>query len=136
MPHPGEGCWRKVLGDVDRGQNAQRMDAEPARKLLYFVNLLSIDAVNASNPFSTIVSLVDAIDGSLPQALWGGNVFKTLSGDALYSNKNLVREISKNAAARYMFNSRPIRKPHWKKPRRLNQSAPPFYTQLQNRTRQ
>ena len=31
VPPPGEGCWRKVLGDVEpgTGKGIERMDAEP-----------------------------------------------------------------------------------------------------------
>jgi hypothetical protein len=102
---------------------------------------------------ATIVSLVDATDGSpvaqaaasgngqeqklttqlieaLPEAALEG---KTLSGDALYSNKNLVREIVQERGGEVLVQLKANQKTTLEEAtRRLNQSAPPFYTQTQN----
>ena len=58
---------------------------------------------------------------------------KTLSGDALYSNKNLVREIDQERGGEVLVQLKANQKTTLEEAtRRLNQSAPPFYTQTQN----
>ena len=58
---------------------------------------------------------------------------KTLSGDALYSNKNLVREIVQERGGEVLVQLKANQKTTLEEAtRRLNQSAPPFYTQTQN----
>lgn len=115
VPPPGEGCWRKVLGAVDPDELAKALKAwmQAQRKNGELPALLSIDGKVIGNNLATLVSLVDARDGTpLAQAAASGNgqeqkltkelilalpegslEGKTVKGDALYSNKNLVREI-------------------------------------------
>ena len=67
---------------------------------------------------------------ALPEAALEG---KTLSGDALYSNKNLVREIVQERGGEVLVQLKANQKTTLEEAtRRLNQSAPPFYTQPQN----
>ncbi len=70
--------------------------------------------------------LIDA----LPEAALEG---KTLSGDALYSNKNLVREIVQERGGEVLVQLNANQKTTLEEAtRRLNQSAPSFCTQTQN----
>ena len=122
-------------------QSQSKKDALP--------DLLSIDGKVIASNLATIVSLVDATDGSpLAQAAASGNgqeqklttqlieaalEGKTLSGDALYSNKNLVREIVQKRGGEVLVQLKANQKTTLEEAtRRLNQSAPPFYTQPQN----
>ena len=155
VPPPGEGCWRKVLGDVDPKELAKALNAwmQSQSKKDALPDLLSIDGKVIASNLATIVSLVDATDGSpvaqaaasgngqeqklttqlievLPEAALEG---KTLSGDALYSNKNLVREIVQERGGEVLVQLKANQKTTLEEAtRRLNQSAPPFYTQPQN----
>ena len=66
----------------------------------------------------------------LPEAALEG---KTLSGDTLYSNKNLVCEIVQERGGEVVVQLKAKQKTTLEEAtRRLNQSAPPFYTQPQN----
>jgi hypothetical protein len=57
----------------------------------------------------------------------------TLSGDALYSNKNLVCEIVQERGGEVVVQLKANQKTTLEEAtRRINQSAPPFYTQPQN----
>ena len=113
-------------------------------------DLLSIDGKVIASNLATIVSLVDASDGSpvaqaaasgngqeqkltkqliegLPEAALEG---KTLSGDALYSNKNLAREVVQERGGEMLVQLKANQKTTLEEAtRRLNQSAPPFCTQ-------
>ena len=61
---------------------------------------------------------------ALPEAALEG---KTLSGDALYSNKNLVREIVQERGGEVLVQLKANQKTTLEEAtRRLNQSAPPF----------
>lgn len=155
VPPPGEGCWRKVLGDVNPEELAKALNAwmQSQSKKDALPDLLSIDGKVIASNLATIVSLVDATDGSpLAQAAASGNgqeqklttqliealpeaalEGKTLSGDALYSNKNLVREIVQERGGEVLVQLKANQKTTLEEAtRRLNQSAPPFYTQPQN----
>ena len=112
--------------------------------------LLSIDGKVIASNLATIVSLVDASDGSpvaqaaasgngqeqkltkqliegLPEAALEG---KTLSGDALYSNKNLAREVVQERGGEILVQLKANQKTTLEEAtRRLSQSAPPFCTQ-------
>jgi len=155
VPPPGEGCWRKVLGAVDPEALASSlnvwMQAQSASGTL--PALLSIDGKVIGNNLATIVSLVDATDGSpvaqaaasgngqeqkltnqlvdaLPQAALEG---KTVCGDALYSNKNLVREIVQERGGEVLVQLKANQKTTLEEAtRRLSREAPPFCTQSQS----
>lgn len=155
VPPPGEGCWRKVLGDVDPPELANALNTWMQSQLKNgeLPDLLSIDGKVIASNLATIVSLVDATDGSpvaqaaasgngqeqklttdlvkaLPEAALEG---KTLSGDALYSNKNLVREVVQERGGEVFVQLKANQKTTLEEAtRRLNQSAPPFYTQTQS----
>ena len=152
---PGEGCWRKVLGAVDPKELAKALNiwlqAQSASSTL--PTLLSIDGKVIGNNLATIVSLVDATDGSpvaqaaahgngkeqqltdelidaLPQAALEGT---TVCGDALYSNKNLVREIVQERGGEVLVQLKANQKTTLEEAtHRLSHSAPPFCTQPQN----
>ena len=101
-----------------------------------FPDLLSIDGKVIASNLATIVSLVDATDGSpVAQAAASGNgqeqklttqLIEALPAAALEGKlsaampsiltRTWYARSFKNAAAKYSFNSRPIRKPHSKKP--------------------
>jgi hypothetical protein len=155
VPPPGEGCWRKVLGAVDPEDLATAlnawMQAQSAAGTL--PALLSIDGKVIGNNLATIVSLVDVTDGSpvaqaaasgngkeqqltdelidaLPQAALEG---KTVCGDALYSNKNLVRDIVQERGGEVLVQLKANQKTTLEEAtRRLSHSAPPFCTQIQS----
>ena len=76
VPPPGESCWRQVLGAVDPEELANAlnpwMQAQCENGEL--PDLLSIDGKVISNNLATIVSLVDARDGSpVAQSAASGN---------------------------------------------------------------
>jgi len=66
VPPPGEGCWRKALGDVDPEELAKALNAwmQSQSKNGELPELLSIDGKVIAGNLATIVSLVDAADGS------------------------------------------------------------------------
>jgi hypothetical protein len=66
VPPPGEGCWRKVLGDVDPEELAKALNAwmQSQSKKDALPDLLSIDGKVIASNLATIVSLIDATDGS------------------------------------------------------------------------
>jgi len=155
VPPPGEGCWRKVLGAVDPEELAKALNAwmQSQYENSELPDLLSIDGKVIANNLATIVSLVDAADGSpVAQAAASGNgqehklttqliealpegalECKTLSGDALYSNKNLVREVVQERGGEVLVQLKANQRTTLEEAtRRLSQSAPPFYTQLPN----
>lgn len=155
VPPPGEGCWRKVLGDVDPEELAKALNAwmQSQAEDGDLPELLSIDGKVIASNLATIVSLVDATDGSpVAQAAASGNgqeqkltnkliealpedalEGKTVSGDALYSNKTLVREITQERGGEVLVQLKANQKTTLEEAtRRLNQSAPPFCTQPRN----
>jgi hypothetical protein len=113
VPPPGEDFWRKILRRVDPGEIAQALDRWRLSQKEELPGLLSIDGKVIGNNLATLVSLVDAADGSpLSQAAAPGNgqeqrlgnsliealpeealEGKTVSGDALYCQKDLTRTI-------------------------------------------
>ena len=155
VPPPGEGCWRKVLGDVDPDELAKALNAwmQSQSEKGELPELLSIDGKVIAGNLATIVSVVDATDGSpvaqaaasgngqeqklttklidaLPEAALEG---KTLSGDALYSNKNLAREVVQERGGEILVQLKANQKTTLEQAtRRLEQSAPPFYTPSPN----
>lgn len=152
VPPPGESCWRKVLGMVDPEELAKPLNAwmQSQQEKGELPDLLSIDGKVIASNLATIVSLVDASDGSpvaqaaasgngqeqrltkqliegLPEAALEG---KTLSGDALYSNKNLAREVVQERGGEVLVQLKANQKTTLEEAtRRLSQSAPPFCTQ-------
>jgi hypothetical protein len=155
VPAPGEGCWRKVLGAVDPNELAKPLNRwmQSQQEKGELPDLLSIDGKVIATNLATIVSLVDATDGSpVAQAAASGNgqeqkltgklidalpeealEGKTVSGDALYSNKNLVREIVQERGGEVLVQLKANQKTTLEEAtRRLSQSAPPFYTQHPN----
>lgn len=152
VPPPGESCWRKVLSTVDPEELSRALDPwlQSQSDKGELPELLSIDGKVIASNLATIVSLVDAADGSpvaqaaasgngqeqkltkqlikaLPEAALEG---KTLSGDALYSNKNLVREVVQERGGEVLVQLKANQKTTLEEAtRRLSQSAPPFYTQ-------
>lgn len=113
VPPPGEDFWRKILRRVDSGELAEALNRWRLNQGEGVPELLSIDGKVIGNNLATLVSLVDAADGSpLTQAAAPGNgqeqkltdilleslpdealEAKTLSGDALYCQKDLTRAI-------------------------------------------
>jgi hypothetical protein len=155
VPPPGESCWRKVLGAVDPEELAKALNRwmQSQQEKGELPDLLSIDGKVIATNLATIVSLVDATDGSpVAQAAASGNgqeqkltgklidalpeealEGKTVSGDALYSNKNLVREIVQERGGEVLVQLKANQKTTLEEAtRRLSQSAPPFYTQHPN----
>lgn len=149
VPPPGEGCWRKVLGAVDPGELATALNAwmQAQRENGALPELLSIDGKVVGNNLATLVSLVDARDGSpVAQAAAPGNgqeqklteelidalpegalEGKTVKGDALYSNKNLVREIVQQRGGDVLVQLKANQKTTLEEAtRRLSHTAPPF----------
>lgn len=152
VPPPGESCWRKVLGAVDPEELAKAlngwMQSQYAKGEL--PELLSIDGKVIATNLATIVSLVDATDGSpVAQAAASGNGQeqqltkqliealpedaldgKIVSGDALYSNKNLVREIVQERGGDVLVQLKANQKKTLEEAtRRLNNSDPLFFAQ-------
>lgn len=151
VPPPGEGCWRKVLGAVDPDELAKVLNAwmQAQRDKGELPPLLSIDGKVIGKNLATLVSLVDARDGTpvaqaaapgighehklatqlvaaLPQGALEG---KTLSGDALYSNKNLVRTVVQDCGGDVLVQLKANQKTTLEEAtRRLSQDAPPFCT--------
>jgi len=153
VPPPGEGCWRKVLGAVDPKELAKPLNAwlQSQSEKGELPDLLSIDGKVIAGNLATIVSLVDAVDGSpVAQAAASGNgqehkltwqliealpedalEGKTLSGDALYSMKNLAREVVQERGGEVLVQLKANQKTTLEQAtRRLSQLAPPFCTQL------
>lgn len=151
VPPPGEGCWRKVLSAVDPGELAKTLNGwlQMQSKQGTLPELLSIDGKVIGNNLATLVSLVDARDGSpvaqaaapgngqehkltnqLVEALPGGALEgKTVKGDALYSNKNLVREIVQERGGDVLVQLKANQKTTLEEvTRRLSHTAPPFCT--------
>lgn len=110
-PPPGEGCWRDVLRRVDPSALGRALNRWQQSQCDTLPQLLSIDGKVIGNNLATLVSLVDAEDGtpvaqaaapgngkeqalaqelveSLPEGSLEG---KTVAGDALYMNRRLVR---------------------------------------------
>jgi len=151
VPPPGEGCWRKVLSAVDPEELAKPLNGwlQMQSKLGTLPELLSIDGKVIGNNLATLVSLVDARDGSpvaqeaasgngqehkltnqlieaLPEGALEG---KTVKGDALYSNKNLVREIVQERGGDVLVQLKANQKTTLEEvTRRLSHTAPPFCT--------
>lgn len=149
VPPPGEGCWRKVLSAVDPEELATALNSWLQRqsKQGTLPELLSIDGKVIGNNLATLVSLVDARDGSpVAQAAAPGNgqehkltsqlvkalpegalEGKTVKGDALYSNKNLVREIVQERGGDVLVQLKANQKTTLEEvTRRLSHTAPPF----------
>lgn len=149
VPPPGEGCWRKVLGAVDPDELAKALNAwmQAQRKNGELPALLSIEGKVIGNNLATLVSLVDARDGApiaqaaasgngqeqkltkeLIQALPDGSLEgKTVKGDALYSNKNLVRDIVQERGGYVLVQLKANQKTTLEEvTRRLSHTAPPF----------
>ena len=149
VPPPGEGCWRKVLGDVDPDELATVLDGwmQGQRERGELPALLSIDGKVVGNNLATLVSLVDARDGTpVAQAAASGNgqeqklthklierlphgalEGKTLKGDALYSNKNLVRETVQQRGGDVLVQLKANQKTTLEEvTRQLSRAAPPF----------
>jgi hypothetical protein len=149
VPPPGEGCWRKVLSMVDPEELTKALNGwlQVQSKQGTLPELLSIDGKVIGNNLATLVSLVDARDGSpvaqaaapgngqehkltdqlvkaLPQRALEG---KTVKGDALYSNKNLVREIVQERGGDVLVQLKANQKTTLEEvTRRLSHTAPPF----------
>ncbi|WP_425609271.1 Druantia anti-phage system protein DruA [Thalassobacterium maritimum] len=148
---PGEGCWRTVLASVDPAELAKALNGwlQAQSKNGTLPELLSIDGKVIGNNLATLVSLVDARDGSpvaqeaapgngqeqkltkqlveaLPEGALEG---KTVKGDALYSNKNLVREIVQERGGDVLVQLKANQKTTLEEvTRRLSHTAPPFCT--------
>lgn len=152
VPPPGEGCWRNVLGAVDPGELAKSLNSwmQAQQEKGELPELLSIDGKVIGNNLATIVSLVDARDGRpVAQAAASGNgqehkltkelidalpdgalEGKTIKGDALYSNKNLVRDIVQERGGDVLVQLKANQKTTLEEvTRRLSHTAPPFCTQ-------
>lgn len=151
VPPPGEGCWRKVLGAVDPDELARVLNAwmQAQRTSGELPALLSIDGKVIGNNLATLVSLVDARDGcpvaqaaapgngqeqrltdkliaALPEGALEG---KSLSGDALYNNKNLIRTTVHERGGEVLVQLKANQKTTLEEAtRRLHQDAPPFCT--------
>jgi hypothetical protein len=126
VPPPGEVFWRKILRRVDPSEIAQALDRWRLSQKEEVPGLLSIDGKVIGNNLATLVSLVDATDGSpLNQAAAPGNgqeqkladsliaalpdealEGKTVSGDALYCQKDLTPTIVQEKADTSCSNSR------------------------------
>lgn len=155
VPPPGEGCWRKVLSAVDPAELSKALDRwlQSQSKQGTLPALLSIDGKVIGNNLATLVSLVDARDGSpVAQAAASGNgqehkltnqlikalpegalAGKTVKGDALYSNKNLVREIVQERGGDVLVQLKANQKTTLEEvTRRLSHTAPPFCTHPSN----
>ena len=155
VPPPGESCWREVLGAVDPDELAKALNTwmQTQRKNGELPALLSIDGKVIGNNLATLVSLVDVRDGTpLAQAAASGNgqeqkltkeliralpegslEGKTVKGDALYSNKNLVREIVQQRGGEVLVQLKANQKTTLEEvARRLSHTAPPFCTYLQS----
>jgi len=155
VPPPGEGCWRKVLGDVDSDELATVLNAwmQEQRERGELPDLLSIDGKVIGNNLATLVSLVDARDGTpVAQAAAPGNgqeqklthklieslplqalESKTVKGDALYSNKNLVREIVQQRGGDVLVQLKANQKTTLEEvTHQLSHAAPPFCAHLTN----
>jgi hypothetical protein len=155
VPPPGEGCWRGVLGAVDPDGLArvlnEWMQAQRANGEL--PNLLSIDGKVIGNNLATLVSLVDVSDGCpVAQAAASGNgkehqlarelvdnlpegslEGKTTKGDALYSNKNLVREIVQQRGGEILVQLKANQKTTLEQATaQLGRYAPPFCPKTTN----
>lgn len=115
VPFPSEVCWRNILRAVDPKELSEALNQwmQSQCKDAKLPPILAIDGKVIGNNLATLVSLVDARDGTpvaqaaapgngkehalatelinaLPQGALEG---KTVTGDALYANRNLVREI-------------------------------------------
>lgn len=151
VPPPGESCWRKVLAAIDPDELAGPLNAwlQSREEKGELPELLSIDGKVIASNLATIVSLVDAADGSpVAQAASSRNgqeqrltekliealpenalERKTLGGDALYSNKNLVREVVQERGGEVLVQLKANQKTTLEQAtRRLSQTAPPFCT--------
>jgi len=123
VPPPGESCWRSVLSRVDCTELANALNAWRLSQTDTIPELLSIDGKVIGANLATIVSLVDAKDGtpivqmaapgngqeqklsqkiieSLPAERFAGTI---IAGDALYSQKELVKTIVQDKGADVLF---------------------------------
>lgn len=123
VPPPGEDFWRKILRRVDPEEIARALDHWRGSQKEEVPGLLSIDGKVIGNNLATLVSLVDAADGSpLSQAAAPGNgreqklaenliealpdealEGKTVGGDALHCQKGLTRTIVQEKGGHVLF---------------------------------
>lgn len=147
VPPPGQSCLRKVLARVDPDELARALNTWLQSHYGELPPLLSIDGKVIGNNLATLVSLVDATDGSpvaqhaaagngkeqalsrqlieeMPEGALEG---KTLSGDALYANKDLVREVVQQQAGHVLVQLKANQKTTLQQVQnRLEQEPPPF----------
>lgn len=147
VPPPGEGCWRNVLKSVNSDELARELNAWYQSRHGGVPRLLAIDGKVIGNNLATLVSLVDARDGTpVAQAAANGNgreqalmkkliegiepgqlEDKCLSGDALYSHKQLVRTIVQDHGGHVLMQLKANQlKAIEQARRRFGQDAPPF----------
>lgn len=155
VPPPGESCWRQVLSAVDPDELAKALNAWMQAQLEKgeLPDLLSIDGKVIGKNLATIVSLVDANDGSpvaqaaasgigqehnltlkliesLPEGFLEG---KTTGGDALYANKNITREIVQEHGGEILFQLKANQATSLEQAvLQLSRLAPPFCTHRPN----
>ena len=149
VPPPGEGCWRDVLRRIDPTALAQQLNHWQQSQRDALPELLSIDGKVIGNNLATIVSLVDATDGTpVAQAAAPGNGREQalmqevvegfaegalegvhIAGDALYSHKALVRTVVQEHGGHVLVQLKANQKTTLDQAqRRLSQNSPPFCT--------
>lgn len=147
VPPPGENCWRKVLSRIDSKQLAAVINKWLQDNRQELPPMLSIDGKVIGNNLATIVSVVDARDGSpVAQLAANGNGKeqelandiidsfpegsldgKTIGGDALYAQRDLVRTLVQDHGANVLVQLKANQPGTLKNARRLlDQQAPPF----------
>ena len=122
VPPPGESCWRDVLSRVDCNELATALNTWRLSQI-EIPELLSIDGKVIGANLATLVSIVDVRDGTpIVQMAASGNgkeqelskklieslpneriCDSVISGDALYSQKDLVKTIVYEKGANVFF---------------------------------
>jgi hypothetical protein len=149
VPPPGEGCWRDVLRKVDPKALAQQLNHWQQSQHDALPELLSIDGKVIGNNLATIVSLVDARDGTpVAQAAATGNGKEQIlmqelveslpegslegvyiGGDALYCHRGLVRTVVQEQGGHVLVQLKANQKTTLDQVEtRLAQNPPPFCT--------
>ena len=147
VPPPGEGCWRKVLKDVNPDDLARALNRWHQSQRGAVPRLLAIDGKVIGHNLATLVSLVDARDGTpVAQFAASGNgqehalmkkliddiepgmlEDKWVSGDALYGHKQLVRTVVHDHGGHVLMQLKANQlKALEAARRRFGQDAPPF----------
>jgi hypothetical protein len=148
VPPPGEGCWRDVLRRIDAAAVAAAFN-QWRQQQTRLPAILAFDGKTLHNNLATLVSLVDATDGAplaqaartgaghekalarelvaaLPPGTLDGRV---VSGDALYADKALVRDLVQTHGAVVVVQLK-NNQPHAqaRAEAAFAQAAPPFST--------